>query len=494
MGVRAALGAGRGRLIRQLLTESLLLAMAGGLCGLVLTAWGIEALSAFLGGIRLKPLVMNGPVFTSAMTLSAVTGLVFGLAPAWRASRPRLFETLKQTGVSSTQTAGGRWLLRGLIVAEVAFAVVILAGAGLMVRSVIHVLRLDLGYSAENLLMAVAIPPAVPAPGQEQAYSAFIDRLSDIYAGLPGVQSVGIRTVGNRRKYTAEGDDRAIQIVHEGTGLEERNLFVALRVPLVEGRFLGRSDLERNTVVVNRTLARTFWPGESAVGKRLRAAPNQDVGERVLEVVGVVGDVRLDDHETNPRPTVYRPCREFYRNLHYDRFYLRTTVAPTSLIRSIHAAINEADPGVTHRTIQIVSEELYRSTQGRRFFTLYLMLYAAVGLTLATIGLYGLMAYSVQRRTREFGIRMALGSTPAKVLRLVMKEGIRLALVGLAFGLVGALLGTRLITSQLYGVTPRDPVTVAILILVLFLAAALASFIPGRRATKINPMEALRYE
>ena len=260
MGVRAALGAGRGRLIRQLLTESLLLAMAGGLCGLVLTAWGIEALSAFLGGIRLKPLVMNGPVFTSAMTLSAVTGLVFGLAPAWRASRPRLFETLKQTGVSSTQTAGGRWLLRGLIVAEVAFAVVILAGAGLMVRSVIHVLRLDLGYSAENLLMAVAIPPAVPAPGQEQAYSAFIDRLSDIYAGLPGVQSVGIRTVGNRRKYTAEGDDRAIQIVHEGTGLEERNLFVALRVPLVEGRFLGRSDLERNTVVVNRTLARTFWP------------------------------------------------------------------------------------------------------------------------------------------------------------------------------------------------------------------------------------------
>jgi len=267
-----------------------------------------------------------------------------------------------------------------------------------------------------------------------------------------------------------------------------------LRVPLVEGRFLDRSDLERNTVVVNRTLARTFWPGESAVGKRLRAGPNQDVGERVLEVVGVVGDVRLDDHETNPRPTVYRPCREFYRNLHYDRFYLRTTVAPTSLIRSIHAAINEADPGVTHRTIQIVSEELYRSTQGRRFFTLYLTLYAAVGLTLATIGLYGLMAYSVQRRTREFGIRLALGSTPAKVLGLVMKEGIRLALVGLAFGLAGALLCTHLIASQLYGVTPRDPMTLAILILLLFLAAATASFIPGRRATKINPMEALRCE
>ncbi len=376
MGVRAALGAGRGRLIRQLLTESLLLAMAGGLCGLVLTAWGIEALSAFLGGIRLKPLAMNGPVFSSAMALSFVTGLVFGLAPAWRASRPRLFETLKQTGSFSTQTARGRWLLRGLIVAEVAFAVVLLAGAGLMVRSVMYVLQLDVGYSPQNLLMAVAIPPAVPDPGDEQAYTAFIDRLGDIYAGLPGIQSVGNRTVSNQRKYMAEGDDRAIQVVHEGTGLEERNLFVALRVPLIEGRFLDRSDLGRSTVVVNRTLARTFWPSDKAVGKRLRAAPNQDVGERVLEVVGVVGDVRLDDHETNPRPTVYRPCREFYRNLRYDRFYLRSTLDPASVIRAIHAAINRADPGVTYRSIQIVSEELYRSTQGRRFFTLYLTLKA----------------------------------------------------------------------------------------------------------------------
>src|SRR5256885_6139848 len=154
------------------------------------------------------------------------------------------------------------------------------------------------------------------------------------------------------------------------------------------------------------------------------------------------------------------------------------------MIRTIHAAINRADPGVTHRTVQIVSEEFYRSTQGRRFLTLFLTLYAAVGLALATIGLYGLMAYSVQRRTREFGIRMALGSTPVKVLGLVMKEGIKLALVGLAFGLGGALLGARLVANQLYGVTPRDPVTLAILIVVLFLAAATASFIPGRRRSE----------
>ncbi len=499
MAMRAALGAGRGRLIRQLLTESFLLAMAGGLCGLVLTHWGIKALNAFLGGIRLKALALDGAVFSSALALSVITGLVFGLAPAWRASRPCLIETLKQSGASSTQAAGGRWLLRGLIVAEVAFAVVILAGAGLMIRSVIHVLRVDVGYTPRNLLMAVAVPSSENM-ADAQTYAAFIRRLGNNYAGLPGVQSVGSRTVGSRRKYIAEGDDRPIEVRHEGSGLEERNLFAALRAPLVEGRFLDRSDVERSTVVVNRTLARTFWPGEKAVGKRLRLAPGQErsldirTQERVLEVVGVVGDVRLDDHETDPRPTLYRPCEEYYRNLHYDRFYLRTALDPASLIRPIHVAINQADPGVLDRTIQNVAEELYRSTQGRRFFTLYLALYAAVGLALATIGLYGLMAYSVERRTREFGIRLALGSTPEAVLMFVMKDGIRLALVGLTFGLAGALVGTRLLQSQLYGVTPRDPATLAILVIVLLLAAATASFIPARRATKVNPMEALRCE
>ena len=500
LAMRAALGAGRARLIRQLLTESLLLAMAAGLCGLVLSHWGVEALRAFLGGIRLKPLALNGAVFSSALAFSVVTGIVFGLAPAWRASRPRLSETLKQAGASSTQTAQGRWLLRGLIVGEIAFAAVILAGAGLMIRSVIHVLRLDLGYDPRNLLMAVAVPSSATT-GDAQTYSAFVNRLGDDYATLPGPQSVGIRTVGGRRKYIAEGDDQAIEVQHEGSGLEDRNLFAALGVPLVEGRFLDRSDVERTTVVVNRTLARTFWPGRRAVGKRLRTAPGQDrttdprtLQEGVFEVVGVVGDVRLDDHETDLGPIMYRPCQEFYEHLHYDRFYIRTAADPTSLVRPIHAAINQADPGVIDRTIQNVSAELYRSTQGRRFFTLYLTLYAAVGLVLATIGLYGLVAYSVRRRTREFGIRLALGSTPKAIMVLVMRGGMKLALVGLAFGLAGALVGNRFLQSQLHGVSPHDPVTFAILIVVLFLAATAASFIPGRRAAKVDPMEALRYE
>ena len=291
--------------------------------------------------------------------------------------------------------------------------------------------------------------------------------------------------MGSRRKYIAEGDDRPIEVRHEGSGLEERNLFAALRAPLVEGRFLDRSDVERSTVVVNRTLARTFWPGEKAVGKRLRLAPGQErsldirTQERVLEVVGVVGDVRLDDHETDPRPTLYRPCEEYYRNLHYDRFYLRTALDPASLIRPIHVAINQADPGVLDRTIQNVAEELYRSTQGRRFFTLYLALYASVGLALATIGLYGLMAYSVERRTREFGIRLALGSTPEAVLMFVMKDGIRLALVGLTFGLAGALVAPDPSKSTLWSDACATRQRWQFVIVLLLAAATASSSPPG---------------
>jgi predicted permease len=502
MGVRAALGAGRGRLVRQLLTESLLLAFVGGLCGLFLTRWGIDALSVFLGGIRLKALTINAAVFAAAMALCAITGIVFGLAPAWHAARPHLFETLKQTAASSTQALSGRWFLRGAIVAELAFAVVILSGAGLMIRSVISVLRSDLGYDPRHLLMAVAVPSA-EVTKDSQTYKDFIHRLGESYARLPGVQAIGIRTVAGQREYVAEGDDRPVLVRHEGSGIEDQNLFTALGVPLLEGRFLGRADAEWRAVVVNQILARTFWPGQSAIGKRLRPAPGspvritgepRDVSTRVLEVVGVVGDVRLDEWEKRPQPTLYRMAQDAYATLHYDRFYLRTAMDPVSLIRPIHAAISQADAAAIHRQIQIVSEELYRSTQGRRFFTFYMTLYGVVGLVLATIGLYGTMAYGVQRRTREFGIRMALGSTRPQVLALVMKDGIRLSLVGLTAGLAGALAATRLLQSQLYEVAPRDPLTFGILILVLFLAVTVASLIPAHRATRINPMEALRYE
>jgi predicted permease len=500
IAVRASLGASPSRLLRQLMTESLLLAFAGGLSGLVLTAWGIDALGTFVGGIRLRPMGVNGHVLTYALALSGITALVFGLAPAWRATRPRLNEALKESSSSSSQSSEGRWLLRGLIVAEVAFTVVALAAAGLMVRSVVSVLRLDVGYDSRNLLMAVAVP-SNETMNEVERYAAFVERLGDGYARLPGIRSVGVRTVGGALDYVAEDDDRAVRVQHEGCGLDARNLFTALQVPLLEGRYLDRSDVGRTTVLVNRTLTTTLWPGEKAVGKRFRPVPGQARNSpptlqegSVLEVVGVVGDVRLDDHEADPRPTLYRPCRDFYRNLHYDRFYLRTTHDPTSMVRPIQEAITQADVGVVHRTIQDVSAELYRSTQGRRLFTLYLTLYAAVALALASIGIYGLIAYSVRRRTREFGIRIALGSTRARISVLAMKDGLAVALVGLTLGLAGALACGRLLQGQLYDITPRDPTTLAVISAVLLVATLIACGLPAYRATRIDPMEALRHE
>jgi putative ABC transport system permease protein len=498
LAIRASLGASPSRLLRQLLTESFLLAVAGGLCGLVVTAWGLEALRALLGGIRLKPMGFDAAVFACAAALSGMTAVVFGTAPAWRATRARTSEALKQSGPSSTQALEGRWLVRGLIVAEVALTVVALAAAGLMVRSTISVLRLNVGYDARDLILAVAVPSAETMK-DTGTYAEFIDRLGRGYEELPGVQSVGIRTAGGQLEYVAEGQDRTVQVRHEGCGLGSRNLFTALRVPLLEGRYLDRSDLERTTVLVNRTLARTLWPNEKAAGKRFRPVPAQTrtspqtLREGVLlEVVGVVGDTRLDDHETDPPPTLYRPCRDFYDSLHYDRVYVRASGDPASLIRPIHSAMTHADAGVTHRVIRNVAQELYRSTQGRRFFTLYLALYAAVGLALTALGVYGLIACAVQRRTREFGIRMALGATRARVSALAVKDALSVAVMGLGVGLAVALSVARLMESQVHGVTPRDPATLAVVSAVILMATVIACAVPAYRATRIEPMEALR--
>jgi predicted permease len=357
MAVRGALGAVRIRLIRQLLTESLLIAFIGGVCGLVLTWWSIHTLDVFIGGIRIKPFELNWSVFASSMAVALITGIVFGLTPAWQASRPQLQEMLKQTGASTTQNKRGRLLARGLIVGEVALAVVLLSGAGLMVQSVIRVLKVDVGFRPDNLLRVHVSPPFNKYPmGDREGNTLFMNNLYERIAALPGVSSVGIWTawIGSR-DYTRVGEERPFQIMQQGCGLEDENPFATLSVPLIEGRFLDRTDRGRDTVVVNAALAKAVWPGRSIVGKRIRSLPKRDWGQEEWEIVGVVGNTRLYASDEQSGPIFYRPSQESYGSGSPHFFLVRTQIPPASLIRSIQLAIKDVEPDVTTPSIKIMT-------------------------------------------------------------------------------------------------------------------------------------------
>jgi len=492
IALRGAMGAGRVRLIRQLLTESLLLAVLGGLCGLLITSWGIHALEAFSGGIRMKPFELNWPVFTSSMTLALITGIVFGLAPAWQASKTQLQEALKTSGAQATQTTRGRLLVRGLIVGEIALAMVLLSGAGLMVHSVIRLLHVDLGYRPENLIKVCSRMPINLSLSEEARLAAakqYHNTLYEQFAALPGVVSVGVLD-SSPPNFGPPVEVGQPQVDPGVCGIENENPFTVLGVPLIEGRFLDQGDRDQDTVVVNQACAAALWPGQSALGKRFRGAAGSKYRE--FEVVGVVGDIKTGRYDEQTRPIFYRPNEFEFGRLYY--FYIRTRTDPASLTRPIQLAVKQADPQADAPSIEIVADELYRATEPRRAFTFHLSLFAAVGLTLAVIGLYGLLAYAVARRTREIGIRMAVGATRNSIHSLILREGLKLVCIGLGLGLAGALAATRVLRNQLFDVSPQDPMTLLLISGVLLLATVIACCVPAYHATRIDPMAALRCE
>ncbi|UCF14240.1 MAG: FtsX-like permease family protein, partial [Phycisphaerales bacterium] len=351
-------------------------------------------------------------------------------------------------------------------------------------------------YRPDNLLMVYVRPPSEKyRMGDKERNTMFMNNLYERLAALPGVASVGIwGGHSGEREYTAAAQDLPVRVVSEGCGLEEENPFATLGVPLIEGRFLDRSDRGRDTVVVNEALAKAFWPGRRAIGKRIRSLPKRDWSHQEWEIVGVVGNTRLYAYDHEPRPTFFRPSEEAYGGGPAHYFCIRTQIESALMIRPIQLAIKEVEPDVFTPSIEIVSDRLYRSTQGRRTFTLYLSLSAGVGLALAAIGLYGILAYALTRRTREMGIRMAMGATPDKIRNILLSEGMKLTFIGLGCGLIGSFGAARFLQSQLFDVSPQDPATLAIMSVFLLLVATTACFIPARRAAKIDPMVALRYE
>jgi putative ABC transport system permease protein len=503
IALRAALGASRWRIIRQLLTESSIVALLGGAFGILIAVWGIEALRAANPGDAAKfapgwdQLGINLTVLLFTLALSLLSGLLFGLAPALQVSKPNLNDAMKE---GNRQTSGRSHRLRSsLVVAEVALSLVLLVGAGLFFRSFLTLFKTDPGFNPDNVLTMNLILPSTKYKDEQQT-GAFYTGLVQRVRAEPGVQSAGavnFLPLGGSNasdSYLVEGEAEPAP-GNENMGRYRvctPDYFSTMQIPVLKGRAFTEQDKTGAppVVIVNETLARKHWPGQDATGKRIRLqAPIENAPW--MEVVGVIKDVR---HELTAEvaPEYYLPyAQDVWRSM---VIVARTTVDPASLAGSIRQdvwAIDKDQPVADVRTMQEVRS---LSVGLQQFNSVMIGVFAVVALVLASIGIYGVMAFAVTQRTQEIGIRMALGARKTDVLMMVVFNGMRLAVLGLAIGLVASWALTRFVSNLLYGVEPTDPLTFGVVSVCLLAAAFLACCLPARRATKVDPLEALRYE
>lgn len=501
MAVRAAIGAGRARLIRQLLTETLLLASLGGGLGLLLGYWGLDLLLSFIppNVPRLQNITLDTNVFLFTALISILTGALFGLVPAWQASKVNLAEALKDAG----RTNSGRGLRSHslLVTAEVALVAILLVGAVLMLQSFRRLMGVDPGFNPQGVaIFDVSLPWARYWDGGKRGQ--FFEQARLQLGSLPGVRAVGAISnlpLGGNENVTwlsIEGSEpvpRGKEPVAEDR-LTTPNYFQAMGVSMISGRDFDAQDSEGKppVVIVNEQLARQFFPDGEALGKRIK---------RVLDdkdwktIVGVVRDVRGYALEAQVRPQFYHPLAQEPWEVDAMVVVLRADASALSTLRSsIQQEFKQLDATLPIANFRTMQQLVAKAVARPRFTTLLLGLFAAAALLLTVVGLYGVVAYGVNQRTREIGIRMALGAQQANVLGLVIRQGMQPALVGLVIGIVGAVVLTRLLASQLYEVQATDPLTFGLVALGLFLIAVAACYAPARRATKIDPMVALRCE
>jgi putative ABC transport system permease protein len=501
--LRTALGARRVRLVRQLLTESLLLALFAALLGLLLAQAGLAILPSFAPADipRLDEVTIDGRVLGFTFLASLITVLLFGLAPALQAVRPDLVESLKEGGKGSAGVRGTR--VRGLLVAaEVALALVLLVGAGLMIRSFLHLQSTDLGFQPERLLtMRVNLyGEKRPEPPQ---WGAFFQELTARTQALPGVEGAAVvllrplsGPIGWDYDFVVEG-----QTVEERKGNPTANhervspgYFATLGIPLRRGRDFTWSDAAGapRVAVVNESTARRFWPDQDPIGKRLRWGRGE-AETPWITIVGVVGDVRYRDVQS-VRPDIYVP---FLQNPHWSMdLVVRAESDPLALAQPVQGVIRAIEPDQPVANVTTMEKAIDQSVARPRLRTLILATFAGLALLLSAVGLYGIIAYSVAQRRREIGIRMALGADRRAVLAMVLRQALVLTLAGLAAGLVLAagVLATGWISELLFGVRSTDLLTLSIVPLVLIAVALVASLLPALRATRVDPLVALRYE
>jgi putative ABC transport system permease protein len=501
--IRAALGATRLRLIRQLLTESLLLALAGGLAGVAVAYFTVKALRV-LGQEsipRLSEVSIDARVIAFTFGIAAVTGIICGLAPALRASKVDLNEALKEGGRSSGGGASSRGSHRTrklLVVSEVALSLVLLIGASLLVRSYRQIGNSYPGFDPHNVLSFRIALPATKYPTPDSIVS-FFRRASERLNGLPNIESAAMtfslpmsRAALAWEPIVVEGyvpGDSQASII-SNVRIVTPDYFRTMRVRLMRGRLFDEHDTKGGleTVIVDEAVAERFWPGEDPIGKRLQRA-NSDSWRTV---VGVVSDAKQYSAEKEPPITVYFPFEQYIaRNMF---LVIRTTSAPAAMVTAITREIQALDPDMPMFDVNTMDQRLYDSLASRRFAMLLLGGFALIALALGGIGIYGVMAYSVNQRTHEMGVRLALGAQPGSILRLVVHQALALTAVGIAIGLGAAFALTRVMSSLLFGVNATDSFTFVTTPLLLGIIALLASYIPARRAAKVDPMIALRYE
>jgi len=500
VAIRMAIGATRWRLIRQLLTESILLSTMGGLAGLVLAYWETEVLVALTPPDvpRLGEIGLHAPVFAWTLGISIITGVLFGLAPALGASKPDLNESLKEGGRS---IAGqGRSRLRNvLVVSEIALALVLLIGAGLMIRSFARLQQVSPGFEANNLLtMNISLPRQKYRDNKQ--VNSFFDQLLERVRSVPGVEAVGgidplpFSDSDGTTGFVVEGTpplavgDRP----EVGERIVTADYFNTMRIPLLKGRAFSAGDREDapRVVVINEALARRFWPDEDAIGKRLGFRSSDP--QIWHEVVGIFGSVKHRSLDAEPKPELYFPYSQYPGN--FMSLVVRTPSDPVSAIAAIRTQVLAQDPDQPVFDIKTMDQRLSKSVAVSRFIMLLLAVFAALATVLAAVGIYGLMAYTVSQRTHEIGVRMALGARATDVVKLVLRDGLKLVLSGVGLGVAGALALTRLMESLLFEVSATDTLTFIVITSILAGVAMAACFVPARRATRVDPMVALRYE
>ncbi len=502
IAIRAALGAGRNRLVKQLLTESFVLASVAGVLGLLLAMWGSEIL------VRLSPeqlprtseIHVDGFVMAFTLGIAVLTGLLFGLAPAMSVSHSSIVDSLKEGALSTTASKARFGLRSSLVVVEMALALILLVSAGLLIRSLVHMQQVNPGFDPHNVVTAnIDLPDAKYSDGQK---AQFFHNLIPALGGLPGIQSAAaiypLPMGGDEIRTTFQIEGRPVAKSDEAlTSLRDitPNYFATMRIPLLQGRdFDGREQAKSTPVViVNEALARQFFPGQNAIGQHIK--PGIAVGTdqpEMREIIGVVGNVKHSDLVSEFTPESYLPSAQ----IPFSSMTLvaRSSQDPHSIAKMVTGTVQSLDPDIPTYAWKTVEEYLDGTLSVPRFNTVLLALFAGLAMLLTAVGLYGVIAYSVAQRTHEIGIRMALGANPRDMMRLIVGQGIQLGLIGVGIGCAVAVGLTHFLSSLLFGVTATDPVSYAGVILLLFAVVVLACYVPARRAMRVDPMVALRHE
>lgn len=501
IAIRTALGAGRWRIVRQMLTESVVLGIAGGALGLLLANWGVDLLLSLspkdLVGMSSVHLDWRVLVFTLAV--SVFTGLLFGLAPAWSAVRSTIGETLKESGRSAGADARGFHLRNLFVVAEMSLALVLLAGSGLLIRSFQRLTAVDPGFDPKNLLTLDVMLPGAKYSEEKQRL-VFFRQLLERISSLPGVQSasainflpfrgLGAATnmvlVGRPAPPVGQEPVTDVRVIEPG-------YFHTMGIPLLRGRlFTERESAEMShVVIINQTMARQHWPDADPIGQKIIVYMKNE--NLPCEIVGVVGDVKHVGLDSTPRAMVYWPHPELVYP--FMTLVIRSAGEPLSLVSAVQGEVLRMDKDQPIAKVATMEDLLSRSVSQARFNTFLLAVFAALALVLTSVGIYGVLSYAVTERTHEIGVRMALGAQDHNILGLIIGRGMRLAGIGVAIGLAGSFWLGRALTGLLFGVRPQDPLTFVTVAILLAGVALLACYIPARRALRVDPMVALRYE